>query len=214
MHTIMSENIADLAAALAKAQGVIQNPIKDKTNPHFKSSYADIASGLDVVRPAFSANGLSVMQIPEIHEDQVIIRTQITHSSGQWIAGFYPVSKLAQHQAMGGAMTYAKRQALFAMAGIAGDDDDDGNTASEPDRAPPKKAEPSYEATADRLIAVIAKQESAVALGEWWINPKVKDAYGSLPTSAKARVDSARTRRLADLQDEAPASDDPFAEAA
>lgn len=87
MHTIMSENIADLAAALAKAQSVIQNPIKDKTNPHFKSSYADIASGLDVVRPAFSANGLSVMQIPEIHDDQVIIRTQITHSSGQWIAG-------------------------------------------------------------------------------------------------------------------------------
>jgi hypothetical protein len=214
MHTIMSENIADLAVALAKAQGVIQNPIKDKANPHFKSTYADIASGLDVVRPAFSMHGLSVMQIPEVHEDQVIIRTQITHASGQWIAGFYPVSKIAQHQAMGAAMTYAKRQALFAMAGIAGDDDDDGNTASEPERAPPKpqdKAEP----VADRMIAAIAKTDSAVALGEWWINPKVKGAYAGLGTSDKARVDSARVRRLADLQDEAPAAgEDPFAEAA
>lgn len=214
MHTLMSENIADLAAALAKAQAIIQNPVKDKANPHFKSTYADIASGLDAVRPAFSANGLSVMQIPEMHEDHIVLRTQITHSSGQWVAGFYPVSKLAQHQAMGAAMTYAKRQALFAMAGIAGDDDDDGNTASEPERGT-KKSEPKAEPVADRLIAVIDKQDSAVALGEWWTNPKVKGAYDALSISDKARVEAAKTRRLQTLHDEAPAADeDPFAEAA
>ena len=36
-----SENIELIATALAKAQGEVANPVFNKTNPHFKSSYAD-----------------------------------------------------------------------------------------------------------------------------------------------------------------------------
>jgi hypothetical protein len=39
-----SGSIAALAAALSKAQGEMGGALKDKTNPHFKSRYADLAS--------------------------------------------------------------------------------------------------------------------------------------------------------------------------
>ena len=53
----MSENINELAMALSKAQGQIKPAIKDKKNPHFKSSYADLASTWEACRSALSENG-------------------------------------------------------------------------------------------------------------------------------------------------------------
>lgn len=137
MHT--SEQINEIAAALAKAQAVIQNPAKDKINPHFKSSYADLASGLDVIRPALSAQAIAILQATEIVDDGVILRTRMVHSSGQWVESTYPVSKFAQHQAMGAALTYAKRQALFALVGVCGDDEQDGEDAKDAHPVPPRQ---------------------------------------------------------------------------
>ncbi len=51
-----SQDIDKLAAALSKAQAVIENAIKDKENPFFKSDYADLASVWAVIRkPLISA---------------------------------------------------------------------------------------------------------------------------------------------------------------
>ena len=52
-----SENIETLAAALAKAQGVIANPAFDAVNPHFKNRYATLGAHIEAVRGAFPANG-------------------------------------------------------------------------------------------------------------------------------------------------------------
>lgn len=125
-----SEQINELAAALAKAQGAIENAVKDKANPFFKSTYADLAGVWDACRAALSNNGLSVIQSPEESEKGIAITTMLLHSSGQWICGTYnmPVSKL-DAQAVGSAITYARRYALSAMIGIAAEDDD-GNSAS------------------------------------------------------------------------------------
>ena len=121
-----SESINEIATALAKAQAKIRNPAKNKVNPHFKSKYADLADGLDVIRPALSEQGIAFIQPTEVVDDGVILRTRLIHSSGQWIESTYPVSKLTQHQQMGAALTYAKRQSLFALVGVCGDDDLDG----------------------------------------------------------------------------------------
>lgn len=121
-----SESINEIAAALAKAQAKIRNPAKNKVNPHFKSKYADLADGLDVIRPALSEQGIAFIQRTEVVDDGVILRTRLIHSSGQWIESTYPVSKMTQHQQMGAALTYAKRQSLFALVGVCGDDDLDG----------------------------------------------------------------------------------------
>lgn len=125
-----SDQINELAAALAKAQGEIQNPAKNRVNPHFKSKYADIADGLDVIRPTLSKFGIAFVQATELQDDVVILRTRMIHTSGQWIESTYPVGRFVKHQELGASLTYAKRQALFCIVGVAGDDDDDGNSAT------------------------------------------------------------------------------------
>ena len=133
-----SDEINELAAALAKAQGVIANPDKGKVNPHFKSRYADIADGLEVIRPALSAQGLAFVQTTEVDRNaDVLLTTRLIHASGQWIESDYPVGRAGDHQKLGASLTYAKRQSLFALVGVAGAlDDDDGNEASKGAPAP------------------------------------------------------------------------------
>ncbi len=128
-----SEHINELAAALSKAQAEIENPTKNTTNSHFKSRYADLAGGLTTIRPTLAKHGLSVTQLTSADGDMVTLHTRLMHSSGQWLEATYPVCRLGKHQEMGSALTYARRYALFAAIGVAGeDDDDDGNTAALP----------------------------------------------------------------------------------
>lgn len=128
-----SEQINELAAALAKAQGEIKSAAKDSTNPHFKSKYADLASVWDACRAALSKNGLSVAQITATTEaGKVRVTTTLMHSSGQWIEGDLDVKPMQDTaQGIGSTVTYCRRYALAAMVGVAPDDDDDGNAASE-----------------------------------------------------------------------------------
>ena len=59
----MSENINELATALAKAQGEMKNAGKTSDNPFFKSKYADLAEILNAVREPLSKYGLSISQL-------------------------------------------------------------------------------------------------------------------------------------------------------
>ena len=141
-----SDQIDLIAAALAKAQGEVKNPSFNRVNPHFKSKYADLGEVLSAVRPALSKNGISIMQMTDVTETGIVLHTRLTHESGQWIEGVYPVSPMGTHQQMGAALTYAKRQALSAIVGVAGEDDTDGEDTKDidtkgvkPKAAPPKK---------------------------------------------------------------------------
>jgi hypothetical protein len=120
-----SENINELAAALAKAQGEIVGALKDSKNPFFKSNYADLASCWDACRAQLSKNALAVIQTTRCHDGQVYVVTTLTHSSGQWIRGELPVkAKDDGPQAQGSGITYARRYALAAIVGLAQIDDD------------------------------------------------------------------------------------------
>lgn len=126
-----SDNINELAAALVLAQGKLKAAVKDSSNPHFKSKYADLASVWDACRDALQANGLAVTQLP-FSEDglKVGVVTILTHKSGQWIAGKLVLSPVkTDPQAAGSAITYARRYGLAAIVGVVADDDD-GNAAS------------------------------------------------------------------------------------
>jgi len=125
-----SEQINEIATALAKAQGEVANPVFNKTNPHFKSSYADLSSVLNAVRPVLSKNNISIMQMTNLEEAGVVLYTRLTHASGQWIESAYPVTASGKHQEIAAALTYAKRLSLSAIVGVAGEDDDDGNEAN------------------------------------------------------------------------------------
>lgn len=129
-----SADIGELAKALAAAQGEMTAAGKDATNTHFKSRYATLASVWDAIRGPLSRNGLSVSQVLETPENGpgVVVRTLLLHTSGQWIGSRYvmPIPDRLTPQAMGSAITYARRYALAAIVGIAPSDDDDGNAAS------------------------------------------------------------------------------------
>lgn len=125
-----SEQINELAAALAKAQGKITGALKDSANPFFKSKYADLASVWDACRAALSENGLAVIQLTESDDSGVFVTTSLAHSSGQWIRSKLRLTpKDSSPQGMGSAITYGRRYALAAMVGVA-QVDDDGNAAS------------------------------------------------------------------------------------
>ncbi len=126
----MSANIDLLAGALAKAQGEITGALKDSANPFFKSKYSDLASCWDACRSALSKNGLAVSQFPTTEATGTYLVTSLLHSSGQWMRSSLVLQpKDDSPQAMGSALTYARRYALCAVVGVA-QVDDDGNAAS------------------------------------------------------------------------------------
>jgi ERF superfamily len=127
-----SEVINELATALSKAQGEMQAAIKDKVNPFFKSSYADLGSVWDAARPVLSKYGLCIMQTTELAPDrnQVIMVTTLAHTSGQWMKSYLPLNPSKNDsQGMGAAITYLRRYSLSAIVGVVCDEDDDGETA-------------------------------------------------------------------------------------
>lgn len=129
-----SENISELAEALAKAQETMENAPLNKVNPHFKSKYADLAAIRDAVVPALSAHGIAVTQTTDLTADgRVVVETTLMHKSGQWVMGRFPVlmPAAATPQAAGSATTYARRYALAAMVGIAAEEDDDASAAED-----------------------------------------------------------------------------------
>lgn len=126
-----SESINELAAALSKAQGEMQAAIKDKVNPFYKSSYADLGSVWDAARPVLSKNGLCVMQTTELSASgHILMITTLAHVSGQWVKSCLPLNPTKQDsQGIGAAITYLRRYSLSALVGVVCDDDDDGETA-------------------------------------------------------------------------------------
>jgi len=125
-----SESITDLATALCLAQAQMGGAIKDSNNPFFKSSYADLASVIRVLKEPLSNNGLSFVQFPITSEggQGIGVCTMLMHSSGQWLQGEYllPMDKVNPQGALA-AITYARRGALQSLFGIPAVDDD-GNS--------------------------------------------------------------------------------------
>lgn len=125
-----SEQIQELATALAKAQGEMTLASEDKVNPHFKSSYASLGSVWDACRIPLSKNGLSIIQNPQVENGELFLVTMLLHSSGQWMKSKMPVTNAKNTpQALGSCITYMRRYALSSMVGIAPGDDDDANAA-------------------------------------------------------------------------------------
>jgi hypothetical protein len=217
-----SESIGAIAAALARAQGELTNPEKsliatirsplpregDRT---FR--YASLASGLDIVRKSLGQHEIATLQTTAIdaNSGQIRLTTLLAHASGEWIASDWPVcaiSETATPHRMGAALTYARRYALFALVGIAGEDDLDApDILNEPGpaidppspsaatnrqppnrsvRKPPKPvlAAEASAALRDQLIAEIQRLNEAEQLALW--------AHRHLPAKNTLTADDAR----------------------
>jgi len=149
----------ELAKALVTAQAAMSHAAKDSKNPHFKSAYSSLASVIDAVRPALSANGLAFVQMLHTADGGVAVETVLIHESGEQLSCgtlFIPASK-QDAQGYGSAISYAKRYSLQSALGIASEDDD-GNAAT---KAPPVKVIEKLKGI--ELDNTIAQMASAVS---------------------------------------------------
>ena len=122
-----SESIASLADALSAAQGQFPSVARsERANlGKYSYTYADLASYLDAIRGPMVANGLAIMQFPELHDGVLTVETMLTHASGEWVrsALSFPVVDDSP-QKLGGLITYCRRYALAPILGLASEDDD------------------------------------------------------------------------------------------
>lgn len=122
----------ELFSALIKAQSMIKNAIKDSSNPHYRSKYADLESVWDAVRDALQKNSLAVLQLTDIDSSGApVLITRVIHSSGEHLDSRYPLicKDMTDPQKMGSALSYARRYSLGSFLGVISSDDD-GNAAS------------------------------------------------------------------------------------
>ena len=127
----------------------IRSPFPREADRTFR--YAPLSSGLDIVRKSLGRHEIATIQSTEIDKEAGLLRltTISAHSSGEWVSSEWPVcpmSDIASAQRMGAALTYARRYALFALVGIAGEDDLDA-----PDLGADPNPHPSWRA--HRIIA-------------------------------------------------------------
>lgn len=172
MNNIQSDQINELASALAKAQAEIGSVQKDQDNPYFKSKFSSLSMVWETVKPSLTKHGISIVQMPGSDERGYFVQTQIMHSSGQWIRSTtYMKPSKEDPQGIGSLISYARRYALQAMVMACPDDDDGemamGRSSVAPARTiPPKviapatpKEDPNWFAKVEAVIGT--KAESA-----------------------------------------------------
>lgn len=192
-----SEQVNEIAAALAKAQGKMKNAALNKVNPHFRNRYADLAAIRDAVTPELSVNGIAATQTIGFKDDgRQFVVTRLLHTSGQWIESACAIPPPGDMQKMGSAITYARRYSLSAICGIAADEDDDGNGSPENSRQEAQPSAGSAEFAADWLALTAAAEHGRTAFEKAWeakpaafknyVMEHRKDAKAALLARAKA----------------------------
>jgi hypothetical protein len=175
----------NIATAFVKAKRAFSPALKDKTNPAFRSKYADLGACLDAVNDALLENGIALYQ--ETHDDStgVTVETVLLHESGESMrSGKLHVPAAKQDpQGYGSALTYARRYSLMTACGIA-PEDDDGNAATDSKRtqdAKPPAVDLSPKARAGRIIDGVTRGDAegaAAAMAGW--DDKLRDTVWNL----------------------------------
>lgn len=147
----VKDNAKTIYGNLVKALNELQNPVNSQENPNFKNKYVPLADILDLAKPILSKYGFAILQVPNVlyeHIQQtgkngsyvqvqevgvVKVATTLIHESGEQIDFPEMIFKVQGNnpQAIGSAITYARRYSLSSILGISGkEEDDDGNISS------------------------------------------------------------------------------------
>lgn len=134
-----SEQINELAGALAKVQARLLPAGKNKKNPFLDKDYADLKSIWGACRDLLVANDLAVIQTTEVRDGVNVLVTILAHKSGQYVTGELLLKPVKDDPpSTGAAISYARRQSLAAIVGVVVDDDDDATnvTSHQPKNTP------------------------------------------------------------------------------
>jgi len=160
-----SESIKQIAPALLKAQKEIGSAKKEAENPFYHSTYADLGEVMRVCKKPCNDNGITILQPEDADENGNYVETVLLHESGEFISSRMRVAVKADHdpQALGSAITYAKRYTLQAMLFIPSEDDD-GEKAT--DHKPQEKT--SLEVFCARCNAKMVEKSGIDKNGKEW----------------------------------------------
>lgn len=126
----------NLAAALAAFQAELPTIAKGKTGDAgtYRYQYAGIDDIHPVAMPLLGKHGMAFSSQPTMIGEAFVLHYSLMHEGGDTIEGIYPLPEptTSKPQAIGSAITYARRYAFCAVTGIApGGDDDDAAAANE-----------------------------------------------------------------------------------
>ena len=125
-----SQTIIEIAKALVNFQSKVSSIKKDGQNPFFKSKYATLENVIETIRKPLEETGLAFSQFPTGENE---LTTILLHNSGEYLQSTVKMTpKENTPQGQGSAITYMRRYALSAVLGLATEEDDDGNAASNP----------------------------------------------------------------------------------
>ena len=151
-----SEQLDKLFTALSKFQGQVSTVAYDskvkvttKSGGSYTFEYASLKAVISATQSALAEAGLAVVQMLDTEGEKTVLRTVITHSSGQYISGTFelPIKGNNTAQEIGSTITYMRRYAYSSALRLNSDSDDDanlssGNTAQHESRKSASKPEP------------------------------------------------------------------------
>lgn len=142
----MSGTNSFLNEAISDFQAELPHIGKDSTadTGKYKYKYVDLTALHEIVFPLLAKHGLIWVTAPAVSGDSFVLRYSLTHAgSNEAVTGEWPLPPVSVgSQALGSAVTYARRYALIAVLGLApGGEDDDGKAASTPPQAAKAVAE-------------------------------------------------------------------------
>jgi hypothetical protein len=200
----------ELLKAFVAALSELRNPVKDSGNQFFKSKYVELSTALDHVKPVLAKHGLAIVQPVVERDGKTFVKTTVLHASGVMDMGLYPVvpkrprpvkDKKGEYltvdqgdgtddpQAMGSAVTYARRYALCAALSIAGaGEDDDGNRASRRSDEKPKNLERQLSNSLALESMIKSAEEIATKEAFQLWKEQARELFREMPDKAKDRL--------------------------
>ena len=163
-----SQELQQLAEALAKAQAELSPVPFDSNNPFYGSRYASLSAVIAEVKRVLPNHGLSIVQTPTSHMEFGVfyagVETMLIHDSGQWIKGSVAVPVVATElievftrrfnkdgdayyaspnilQEAGKIITYLRRYGIVSILMLSAEEDLDGNEPVQPIQPEGKRIE-------------------------------------------------------------------------
>lgn len=186
-------------AKLDAARAAFPTIVKNRTNPHFKSRYADLEEILSKVEPVLRENGLGLFQSTSDLPTPGLV-TEVHELEGDGVlACALPLPADVDSQKLGSAITYARRYGIVTLLGLVTEDDDDGNAATPPSRgattpsdtkpeAPPLPPAPAgwlSDADCDQAHRELVARITQLPPADIERARKFRDSHGGIPLSVE-----------------------------
>ena len=204
----MEEQVSDtknIVEALSKFQEEANSASKSSKNPFFKSTYASLEDIIETANKG-SKYGLAFTQCVDFDKEVVdgktsitmFVKTNLMHKASDTIlTSRYPVvpkgNKYDDSQALGSAITYAKRYSLQAIYGIPSEDDDGNSNTHNPKVAPKKKEDNDKTKKITEFVNTMTKGIDAIMNDDSMTDDEKADMLTRQMESNKTKLDKLKT---------------------